>query len=913
MHSHEASWTVEDNFVQDRMVDNSLIYKFTPLAKIRRRTKILNAKIRKYCGVKDYKHYVELKTDVIRHVVEDIDTDNSDSLSDTDYDIIYNSLRQTESLVDDSEGYIFTEDDCKGFKKKSNIKHKQKNNNNRKASKEETVPKKKPLQGRYNTRASQKRIDWQKVTKENKISHLSNNQTYIDNEENIVKNNNSDYLLTQSNNQSLSLPFDSQNSTSNIVKSVNKNMRESCIDSNVVINESNSQDTIFNEMKPSESEIQDYKEQNAVVDKSNTELDSQNPQDSLPKSLVSSSKLISLENIKGSDNKINTVNKLKNKNSNKLVEVNNKNLINSKNYSNTYESHKSKLLKNVRRNLTPVLEEADLMNNDKDIENDKNEKNELNSNQLLVPTTSCTRHSTPIKKIRSNLSPDQQKDSGFEDSQDRFIKIEQNNIKSSKNLNIAEKIIISPQHFEKIAEVEVTALENSEEDTNNDNILEKQDNKEKEFSKEEEEEKNSFQLNPIDEDIKQKDCFTNQENKTNFVKAEENIEKQQSLSPKENRAKNAHSKSCDNILKEENIEEEETSEEKVRHSLLLNEADKDAEIDSINCHDKTLSMELDDSCNIEKQQMCVLPKITCTEIINKKYTIINKEDKDINIEKNDINSQEEISKAEEIDNNISLETDNEEDNATYISPETKKRLQQQARLNLVVSSDSSPSDDEYITVETSRKYDDDSDTSSKDMFVNDKTNCKETNIGISCSKNNSNEATSVPIEKKVKVDSPSIKKEIRKQADKTVLLTSCTYEDNNSSTSDTNQNSLKEIQYCANVYNNEDNQNESIEAGESFQLKISENNISSISEESRNQSSRNKSSLLDKENFCDKSIQDEDRMTNCISEFGTRCKSRHEENTQVSTNRSNARLEISCHSRPYNVNNFLFLSILFFI
>ncbi|CAL1673249.1 unnamed protein product [Lasius platythorax] len=975
MYSDEdIGWSVEDNSVEDRMIDNSLIHKFMSSAKIRKRTKILNTKIKKYSGVKDYKHYIKLKTNVVRNVVEDTDTDNSDNLSDTDYDMIYNSLIQTKSSVDNSKRYIFTEEDCKGFERKINTKHKEKNNiKNTKAS----IPKKKSLQAKCNTSASKKRIGWQKVTKKNKDkSHLSNNQTCTNKEENIVKNNN-DYLQAQSNNQSLSLPFDSQNSTtSNIVKSVNENMRESYIDSNAVVNESNSQNsTIFNEIKTSESEIQDYKQQNAVIDKSNTKLDSQNPPDSPSKYLASSSKS-SLKNIKSSDDEISTVIKLENNN------------------SNTYESHKSKLLKNVRRNLTPVLEEALLMNNDKDIEEDKNEENGLNYSQLLVPTTSCTRHSTPIKKTRTNvaknLSPDtssmdQQKDSGFdEDSQDRFVKIEQSNIRSSTNPDIAEKMLVSPQQYEKIAEVETTTSENSKENTNNDNILEKQDNKEeKEFSREEEEEKNSSQLNPIDKDIKQEVRLTNQENKTKFVKAEEDIEKQQSLSPKENHAKDAHSKSCDNILKKQDIKEKESSSEgKVRNSLRLNEADKDAdsinhenkndllnqslhsykmhstepedscqkpdiqkqqslspkedhvkdihskscnnileeqdsrkkesfkeeitdffqsnqidkdaEIYSINHQDKTHSMKLEDSCNIKKQQL--LPKITYTEIINKKFAII-KQDNDINIEKNDIDSQEEISKAEEIDTNtLTLETDNEEDNANYISPETKKRLQQQARLNLVVSSDSSQSDDEYVIVETSRKHDDDSDTSccTKDMFENDETNCEKTNTDISCSKDSSKEATPVPIKEKVKIDSPNIKKEIRKQADKTVLLTSCIYENNNSSKSDANKNSLKEIQYCENVYNDDDNQNKSIE-DESFQLRVSESNISCISEESKNQSS-----LLDKENFCNKSNQGEDRMSNCISELETGCKSRHEENKQVSTKCSNAHFDISCHYRPYN-------------
>jgi len=986
MFSEESiGWNVKDNFVKHRMIDNSLMHKFASSSKILKRTKTLNVKIKKY-GVKDYKHYVKLKTNIIQSLVEDTDNDISDNLSDTDCNVICRSFVENKDSVDDSETYIFTEED---FKKQTNTKSKEKiNSKNTKGS----IPKEKLSQAKCDTSVSKKHINisWQNVTKKNKdISHLSNNQSCINNEENTFKNNN-DYLKAQANNQSLSQQVDSQISTSSITKSISKNMNESCIDSSMVISEfSSSQDSIIFKITSDESEIENYKEQNAVTSKSNTKLDSQNAPDSSSKYQASSCKSISLENVKDSDNEISTVIKLGNNHSKiKLAEADNKNLINSKNYSNTCESQKSKLLKNVRRNLMPVLEEDDLMNNDKDIKKDKNKEDNLNDDQLFVPITSSTWHSTP-KKTRTNIfknsspnisSLNQQKGSEFDkNSQDKFDKIEQSDIKNSTNSDITE--MLSPQQFEKIANIQTIASKNSK-DINN--ILEKQKEK---FCKEE---KNFSQLNPI-KDINQEVLLTDQENK---MKAVENIEKQQS-SPKENNTKNVHSKSC-KILEKQNREKE-FSKGKVINSFQLNEVDKDIEINltkhgdknellneflhsdkkehsteskdscniqkqqllfskkdhaknvhlkscdnnskeqddlfkkeiagvlqsnqidknteiySINHQDKTHSAKLQDSCNIQKQQS--LLKITCSEIIDKKYTIINKQDNNISIEKNDINSQEEMSKAKETDNNIPItsDTDNEEDNANYMSLENK-RLQQQKRLNLVMSSDSSQSEDEYIIIETSKKHNDDSDISccNKDTFEDDVTNCEKINTDISCSKDSSmhsKEAATIPT--KEKEDSPNVKKEMRKQTDETALLTSCTNENNNSSKSAASKNSLKEIQYSGNVLNNDDNQNGSIGDVESFQLRTSEDNASCV-EESRNQiSSRNKTDLLDKENFCDKSNQNEDRMSKYTSELGIRCKPRHEQNKE-STKCSNVHLDISCHYRPYNVNNFLSFLILFF-
>jgi len=376
-----------------------------------------------------------------------------------------------------------------------------------------------------------------------------------------------------------------------------------------------------------------------------------------------------------------------------------------------------------------------------------------------------------------------------------------------------------------------------------------------------------------------------------------------------NCTKNVYLKSYNNVLGKQDSEEEKESREEIK-ILQSSQVGNVTEIYSTNHEDQTHFVEAEDSCNIQEQQL--LPKIKYTEILNKKYKIIDKNDVKNNIEEiNNINNnnmnitneytvikkdtsihcpdqntnnwQKVAINKEEIDISMTLETDNEEDNLNYMSPQTKKRLQQQARLNLIVSSDSNESDDEYIT--TLRKHVDSSDTShcSENDRLKNETNCAsiqtKTEISYSEDISHSKEAT-VPIEV-VKLD--STKEGIKKKES----LIRCTYENNHSFQSATNKNLLKETQDCENIHDDNHDENQD----ESFQLRISENNISCNNEESINQF--RKPSLLDKQNICTKSNEE------AISvELETRRES--EQTAQASVNCSNAHLNIS---RPRNVRN----------
>lgn len=305
--------------------------------------------------------------------------------------------------------------------------------------------------------------------------------------------------------------------------------------------------------------------------------------------------------------------------------------------------------------------------------------------------------------------------------------------------------------------------------------------------------------------------------------------------------------------------------------------------------------------------------VKCTEIFNKKYKIIDKSNIEIidnnntdiikentptkkstlihspDVIDHNIENWQEVINTEEIDA-PALETDNEEIN---ISPQTKKRLQQQARLNLVVNSDSSESDDECVTNKTSRKQINSLDTNrcNKDDKLKNDTNytSKQTVISRDEDIYISKEATLVPTE--VNLDSTNMKEEIKKTPES---LTRHTYENNDLFQSATSKNLLKKAQYYENVHNDDRSENDS------FKLRISEINDSCNNEESMNQFPRHKQSPLFKKNNVYTKCNENKEMRD---EFETRHKSVHEQSAQALTKScSNTHLNISCQHRPCNVS-----------
>lgn len=627
MCSHETiAWKVINNSVTDRMIDNSLIHKFRPLRKLRR-TKALNSEVKKHCGMKDYKHYVELKTNVLRNLANDTDTSDSSSLSDVDYTIIYSSpSKQVEYVAENCERYIFTsEEDCKGCKRK-NIKRQTKSRSN---STERRIRKSPQI----SKSMSKKCIDvsWQKVKSSN-ISCLSEQvcTNILDNEENILKNNDCNNFKAQS----VSPQFDFRNSTtSRIIKYGNECMRQNHGGSNTIDNKLSSENSTSNKTKHvSEKKVQNHKNQSATMNESNTKF---NSHDSHYQSSLSRS--TSLENSNDFEIKSNTLKG----NDDTVTPISNASS-NTKNNDNTYVSRKPEVLKNVRRNLILALERIDSTNNDKDIETDKNVEDSLNCDLLLPSTVSFNRHSTPLQKTCTDIpkikdlppdtaSLDQQKDSGIdEDSRDRFVKIKGSN-KIATNRNTKEnvdKILTSSPKLKNNDTVIETAknCKENEKDAHlkfsKDILRDKVSKEEKKFSGGKK--INSSQLNQVDINVEM-----NQENKEDkhLTKTEDTNDIQNDilklLSPKQDCMKDAHSEPCNHILEEEDnrkvkksFEEKEISLQE--ESLQLNEVDK-TQISSINHEGKSDFIKLEDSCNIQKQQLLFPKKSYIKDIHPKSY------------------------------------------------------------------------------------------------------------------------------------------------------------------------------------------------------------------------------------------------------------------------------------------------------
>ncbi|RLU14987.1 hypothetical protein DMN91_012874 [Ooceraea biroi] len=984
--SHEAiTWITVDNNVTDRMIDNSFIHKVR-WSQIRKRTKILNAELKRH-GVKNYKQYVHLKTTLLRDMAEDTDTDNID-LSDVDYDVIHSTPAARTKYIakyktENLNKYILnSEEDFQPVKRKKSVKRKSKSSQTSDKSKPSRTESKEPSKSQSPKKHAN--ICW-KIIKNNKDTsytfHTATQASASNDEENLFKDENHDYLEARSNNRSLTL-FN--------MKSRGGRTRKNDENCNVVVDELCSpNDGIFNKKKPVvENGPQNYTAQDASLNKSNIESRRSHNNMHLSKST----------NLESSYNTSDIVLKWEDSFTNELTEISNEDLINTKNFSNKRMTRKSSQVESVRKNLISVLEEMDSTRNDKDgVKKNKSVKDQSNCDQSPPAVISFSRSSAPLKTSQINVTdvqgslssvllPNQRKcPTNDEDLESRLVENEQSNLKSPTSFlaDIAEEILTSPRTNKKITaqkEVKAVKLGNSKQDMKekhtrcHDSGLEDSgEENSKEAGTFSDEMRNSSRLDQNDKDARQMKPVTQEdktEEDTDFVKSKSPRNIEIRLSSEESCIKDRHSKSYDDIVKGQESKEmrkspkkinnssklnkdkdaeskrhstkseesydsqeqrllsprrsptrskctkshdnnnlgmqngrkvsESSLEEEVKDPLRSNEVDKNAEIYSVNnSHkDETDFVKSEDS---PKQQS--LPKITCTELINKKYKIINKNSNDVdsNIKKTDnVDNNIDIISADvpiknatliacspainddadswpkkmantgEINNDVSmtLETD-EEDNTTYLSPQSKKRLQQQATLNLIVYSESSESDDENnVTIERPKRRIDSSDeshSSEDDTPKNDETTyaSKENDINGSRSKDSDEDTSSeetTPVSEEInKSNSTGIMQERMKK--KTVSPAKLTSEDNFLK-SNGDENSLEKTQNCGNVYNDE-------------------------------------SSLLDKENIYNKNKQ-RDRVSDCTDKFENKSGYKSQ-STSISTRTSHVESDASAHRRPRNL------------
>lgn len=91
MESEIITWKKVRNTVASRMIDLSLVHKLVPCRKLRQRTKAMNAEVKQFRGLKTYSQYVQLKTSILRQMSEDSETDDNVSFSEEDYSILHKS------------------------------------------------------------------------------------------------------------------------------------------------------------------------------------------------------------------------------------------------------------------------------------------------------------------------------------------------------------------------------------------------------------------------------------------------------------------------------------------------------------------------------------------------------------------------------------------------------------------------------------------------------------------------------------------------------------------------------------------------------------------------------------------------------------------------------------------------------
>ena len=91
MESERITWKKVRNTVASRMIDLSLVHKLVPCRKLRQRTKAMNAEVKQCRGFKTYSQYIRLKTSILRQMSEDSETDDNVSFSEEDYSILHKS------------------------------------------------------------------------------------------------------------------------------------------------------------------------------------------------------------------------------------------------------------------------------------------------------------------------------------------------------------------------------------------------------------------------------------------------------------------------------------------------------------------------------------------------------------------------------------------------------------------------------------------------------------------------------------------------------------------------------------------------------------------------------------------------------------------------------------------------------
>jgi hypothetical protein len=464
-----------------------------------------------------------------------------------------------------------------------------------------------------------------------------------------------------------------------------------------------------------------------------------------------------------------------------------------------------------------------------------------------------------------------------------------------------------------------------------DNIVEEENSKEVMKSK-----KQKINTSQLDKDKNKQISSINHEDKMQSTKPKDLYDSQRKQLPslKKSPIKSKYSES--NILKMQDnrkVSESSSEKEEAKNLSRCSEIDKNTDRYLINHKDEMNFMKSEDLYNTQKQQ---LPTVIYNKLINKQCKIINEKIDDIdNMEKIDntdsgtniinedipvknnilMNSsincdvdnwQKEMANTKEInDISMTLETDIEEDNTNYLSPQSKKRLQQQATLNLVVYSESSENDDDEtkLSIESSKNRIDSShiNYSDKDnIFENDETThaSKKTDINDSCNTESyenihlSNKETVLVSEEITESCSPILQEKVKKKTKYKVLC-------NNK-----NKKSTHKTQNFENIYNDKSS------------LLVKKNSIynkNNQRNEANNYDGETKLSIEFSKNRVDNprinhndkdSIFENDETSHISKKTNNECKFVNESKRERSTTRNSyVKPDISFYYKPRNVNS----------
>ncbi|XP_043682636.1 homeobox protein 9-like isoform X1 [Vespula pensylvanica] len=106
MDSHEkVTWQITKNSVNDRMIESSLVHRFSSSKKFRKRTKLLNNWLENHRTLKSYKDYVDMKKLINRNEPKDSLTEDDNSYGEEDYFIKHRNIYTSKTQKSKNEIY----------------------------------------------------------------------------------------------------------------------------------------------------------------------------------------------------------------------------------------------------------------------------------------------------------------------------------------------------------------------------------------------------------------------------------------------------------------------------------------------------------------------------------------------------------------------------------------------------------------------------------------------------------------------------------------------------------------------------------------------------------------------------------------------------------------------------------------